>query len=171
MPSPTLLHLPGGRDAISRSAYPDLEDFWADIVSAFPLELHRLYDVGCRYLQLDDICFAYLCDLDVRARMRTQGTDPDALVRRYVAVVNASSAGMLADLAITMHTCLGNFRSTWAASGGYELVAEIIFNDLLIDGFFLEYDTERAGGFEPLRHMPKGKKVVLGLGELKACRA
>jgi 5-methyltetrahydropteroyltriglutamate--homocysteine methyltransferase len=163
MPSPGSAHFRGGRDAISRTAYPDLEAFWADIGAAYRKAIRHLYDAGCRYLQLDDVGFSYLCDDKVRENFRKNGDDPDTLAPAYAGAINAALQGRPADLAVTMHTCRGNFRSTWFAAGGYQdQVVEAMFS-AKVDGFFMEYDSERAGGFEPLRLLPKGKKVVLGL--------
>ncbi|HUC62477.1 MAG TPA: 5-methyltetrahydropteroyltriglutamate--homocysteine S-methyltransferase [Alphaproteobacteria bacterium] len=163
MPAPTYLHMRGGRKIIGADIYPDLDGFWADIVTAYRAEIADLVAAGCTYLQFDDVSFAYLCDAEIRARVKADGMDPDALAAQYAAVINALVADRPAGLAVTIHTCRGNFQSMWRASGGYEAIAERAFAPMAVDGFFLEYDTERAGGFEPLRFMPKGKKVVLGL--------
>jgi 5-methyltetrahydropteroyltriglutamate--homocysteine methyltransferase len=163
IPSPSMLHLRGGRAAISREAYPDLEAFWADVAAAYRRAIAQLYDAGCRYLQLDDITFAYLCDPQVRARCRANGDDPAALPVTYASAINASLRDKPADLAITIHTCRGNFKSAWVAEGGYDPVVEAMFSTD-VDGWFMEFDSARAGGFEPLRALPRGEqKVVLGL--------
>jgi 5-methyltetrahydropteroyltriglutamate--homocysteine methyltransferase len=162
IPSPSMLHLRGGRSAISREAYPELEAFWADVAGAYREAIRHLADAGCSYLQLDDVSFAYLCDEKIRANCRRNGDDPALLPRTYADTINAALAGRPAGMAITMHTCRGNFKSAWVASGGYEPVAEAMFS-ADVDGFFMEFDSERAGTFEPLRFLPKGKKVVLGL--------
>ena len=163
IPAPAMLHLRGGRNSISRDVYPDLTEFWADLAQAYREEIADFAAAGCRYLQLDDVSFAYLCDEKIRDMCRSNGDDPASLPQTYARALNAAVAGRPAGMAVAVHTCRGNFKNTWMASGGYEPVADAIFNTLDVDGFFLEYDSERAGGFEPLRFMPKGKKVVLGL--------
>ena len=162
IPSPSMLHLRGGRKAISRDAYPDLDAFWADVASAYRAAIAHLGKAGCNYLQLDDTSFAYLCDEKIQANCRANGDDPVKLPRTYAQTVNAALQNRPAGMVVTMHTCRGNFKSTWVASGGYEPVAEAMFSTD-VDGFFMEFDNERAGTFEPLRLVPKGKKVVLGL--------
>lgn len=163
IPAPSMLHLRGGRPAISREAYPGLDEFWADTAQAYREEIRDLGEAGCRYLQLDDVSFAYLCDDKIREGYRARGDDPDRAPQTYVDTINAALRDRPAGMAVTIHTCRGNFKSTWMASGSYEPVAEAVFGQLDVDGFFLEYDTERAGGFEPLRFVPRGRKVVLGL--------
>jgi len=163
IPSPSMLHLRGGRPAIDRTVYPDLDVFWDDVATAYREEIAALAAAGCRYLQLDDVSFAYLCDESIRAGYRARGDDPALAPRRYVDTINAALRDRPADLVVTIHTCRGNFKSTWMATGGYEPVAEAVFGALAVDGYFLEYDTGRAGGFEPLRQVPAGRKVVLGL--------
>ena len=167
IPSPTYLHMRGGRKVVSEAAYPDLEEFWADIVRAYREEIRDLTAAGCTYLQLDDVSVSYLCDQAIRAQIARDGEDPGRLPALYARVINAIVADRPAGLTVTMHTCRGNFQSMWMASGGYEAVAETIFGATAVDGFFLEYDTERAGGFEALRFVPKGRKVVLGLVSTK----
>jgi 5-methyltetrahydropteroyltriglutamate--homocysteine methyltransferase len=172
IPSPSMLHLRGGRAAISRQVYPVLDAFWDDVAAAYRVAIRHLADAGCRYLQLDDITFAYLCDPKIRQNCIANGDDPDALPRRYAAVINAALAGRPADMVVTMHTCRGNFKSAWVAEGGYEPVVEAMFSTD-VDGWFMEFDSARAGGFEPLRRLPAGRKVVLGLvttkqGELES---
>jgi len=166
IPSPSMLHLRGGRAAISQQAYPDLAEFWADVAAAYRAAIGHLYDAGCRYLQLDDITFAYLCDAKIQANCRANGDDPALLPRTYADVINAALAGKPDDLRVTIHTCRGNFKSAWVAQGGYEPVVEAMFSTR-VDGYFMEFDSERAGGFEPLHVLhdsgDKGKKVVLGL--------
>ncbi len=162
IPSPTYLHMRGGRKVIDRTAYPDIEEFWADIVRAYREETADIAKAGCGYLQLDDVSFATLCDSGVQDQVKKDGEDPIALANLYADIVNAITRDR-GDMAITMHTCRGNAMSMWMADGGYEPVAEIIFGKVDVDGFFLEYDTGRAGGFEPLRFVPKSKKIVLGL--------
>jgi 5-methyltetrahydropteroyltriglutamate--homocysteine methyltransferase len=163
IPSPSMLHLRGGRPAISRVAYPALEAFWSDCALAYRAEIADLAAAGCTYLQLDDVSFAYLCDEKIRATYRARGEDPEQAPHTYVEAINAALRDRPPGLSVTIHTCRGNFKSAWMASGGYDPVAEAVFGRLDVDGFFLEYDTERAGGFEPLRFVPPGKKVVLGL--------
>jgi 5-methyltetrahydropteroyltriglutamate--homocysteine methyltransferase len=163
IPSPTMLHFRGGRDAISRDAYPDLEAFYADVAAAYRAEIAALAAAGCRYLQLDDTNLAYLCDAAMREGARERGDDPDELPRRYARLINAAIAGRPADMTACVHLCRGNFKSAWVAEGGYEPVAEVLFNELAVDGYFLEYDDARSGDFAPLRHVPQGKIVVLGL--------
>ena len=163
IPSPNMVHYRGGRAAIDESVYPDLEPFWADLTAAYAEQVRRLADLGCTYLQLDDTSLAYLNDPEQRALVASQGGDPDHLHEQYVANVNAALAGRPEGLRVTTHMCRGNFRSSWAAEGGYDFVAEVLFSQLDVDGFFLEYDDERSGGFEPLRFVPPGKQVVLGL--------
>jgi len=163
IPSPNMVHYRGGRAAIDESVYPDLEPFWADLTAAYAEQVRRLADLGCTYLQLDDTSLAYLNDPEQRALVASQGGDPEHLHEQYVANVNAAIAGRPDSLRVTTHMCRGNFRSSWAAEGGYDFVAEVLFSQLDVDGFFLEYDDERSGGFEPLRFVPEGKQVVLGL--------
>jgi len=163
IPSPTYLHMRGGRKVVNEAAYPDMEQFWTDIVRAYREEISDLVAAGCSYLQLDDVSVSYLCDQNIRAQVARDGEDPAALPALYARVINAIVADRPAGLSVTMHTCRGNFQSMWMASGGYEAVADTIFGQVAVDGFFLEYDSERAGGFEALRFVPRGKKVVLGL--------
>jgi len=163
IPSPSMLHMRGGRPAISREAYPDLDPLWADCAQAYREEIRDLAAAGCTYLQLDDVSFAYLCDEQIRDGYRQRGDDPERAPRTYADTINAALRDRPPGLTVTIHTCRGNFKSTWMASGGYDPVAEVVFGGLDVDGYFLEYDTERAGGFEPLRFVPKGKKIVLGL--------
>jgi 5-methyltetrahydropteroyltriglutamate--homocysteine methyltransferase len=163
IPSPSVLHFRVGADAL-KPVYPDIDEFFDDAAVTYRQAIGAFYDAGCRYLQLDDTVWAYLCSEEQRAQAAARGDDVGRLPERYARAINAAIAGRPADLAITMHVCRGNFRSTWISSGGYEPVAETLLGKLDIDGYFLEYDTERAGGFEPLRFLPKGKKcVVLGL--------
>jgi methionine synthase II (cobalamin-independent) len=163
IPSPTMLHFRGGRGAISREAYPDLEDFYEDVARCYRDEIRQLAQAGCRYLQLDDTNLAYLCDPKMREGARQRGDDPDELPRRYARLINAAIAGKPADMTVCVHLCRGNFQSAWAAEGGYEPVAEVLFNELKVDGYFLEYDDARSGDFRPLRFVPKDRTVVLGL--------
>ena len=168
IPSPGTAHMRGGRNAISRTAYPELDEFWADIGAAYRKAIRHLYDAGCRYLQLDDVGFAYLCDEKVRENFRKNGDDPSTLAPAYASAINEALRGKPADLAVTMHTCRGNFRSTWFAAGGYQDDVVAAMFSANVDGFFMEYDSERAGGFGPLRLLPKGRKVVLGLVTTKS---
>jgi 5-methyltetrahydropteroyltriglutamate--homocysteine methyltransferase len=163
VPSPSVLHFRGGRKAISEAVYPDLNDFYGDLGRAYKGAVHAFASAGCRYLQLDETNLAYLCDPEQRQAVRERGEDPDELPTIYAQMINAAIEGRPAGMTITMHLCRGNFRSSWIAQGGYEPVAEILFNQIGVNGYFMEYDTERAGGFEPLRFVPKGKTVVLGL--------
>ena len=163
IPSPSVLHFRGGRPAISDRVYPNLDDFYTDLGAAYNRAVHAFAEAGCRYLQLDETNLAYLCDPEQRQAVRDRGEDPDSLPAVYARMINAAIAGRPADMRITMHLCRGNFRSSWIAQGGYEPVAEILFHTIGVDGYFMEWDTGRAGGFEPLRFVPKGKTVVLGL--------
>jgi 5-methyltetrahydropteroyltriglutamate--homocysteine methyltransferase len=163
IPSPTMLHFRGGRGAISREAYPDLDEFYEDVARCYRDEIRQLAQAGCRYLQLDDTNLAYLCDPKMREGARQRGDDPDELPRRYARLINAAIAGRPADMTVCVHLCRGNFQSAWAAEGGYEPVAEVLFNELKVDGYFLEYDDARSGDFRPLRFVPKDRVVVLGL--------
>ncbi|MFO1413708.1 MAG: 5-methyltetrahydropteroyltriglutamate--homocysteine S-methyltransferase [Burkholderiales bacterium] len=167
IPSPTMLHFRGGRGAISTEAYPDLEAFYEDVAKAYQDEIADLAQAGCTYVQLDDTNLAYLCDAKMREGARARGDDPDELPRRYARLINAAIAKRPAGMTACVHLCRGNFKSAWAAEGGYEPVAEVLFNELAVDGYFLEYDDARSGDFAPLRHVPKGKVVVLGLVSTK----
>jgi len=162
IPSPSMLHLRAGRAGISREAYPDLEEFWDDAAKAYRAAIAAFAKAGCTYLQLDDVSFAYLCDPKIRDNCRKNGDDPAALPLKYSDTIRKAIQGRPAGMTITMHTCRGNFKSAWVADGGYAPVAEHMFSSG-VDGFFMECDSARAGGFEPLRFVPKGKKVVLGL--------
>ncbi len=170
IPSPSMVHYRGGRAAIDERVYPDLDPFWADLSAAYAEEVRRLGELGCRYLQLDDTSLAYLNDPEQRAMVAAQGGDPDHQHERYIANINAAIKDRPKDMRVTTHMCRGNFRSSWAAEGGYDFVAEALFSSLDVDGFFLEYDDERSGGFEPLRFVPEGKQVVLGLVTTKRGR-
>jgi len=163
IPSPSMLHFRGGRAAIDAAVYPDLDDFYADLSAAYAAEIADLASRGCRYLQMDDTNLAYLCDDEIRASTAARGDDPDQLTRTYCRLFNAAIADRPKDMAVCVHLCRGNFKSAWVAQGGYEPVAEILFNEMAIDGFFLEYDDQRSGDFAPLRFVPKGKRIVLGL--------
>ena len=163
VPSPSMLHFRGGRKAISEDVYPDLSGFYADLAAAYNAEVMSLADAGLRYMQFDDTNFAYLCDGKIREATKAMGEDPDELPRTYCRLLNESIAGRPDDMAVTVHMCRGNFRSAWVAQGGYEPVADILFNELDVDGFFMEYDDDRSGDFAPLRFLPEGKTVVLGI--------
>jgi len=162
IPSPSMLHMRPGRAGISKAAYPDLEAFWADSAQAYRDAIAAFARAGCTYLQLDDTAFAYLCDPKMREACRRNGDDPETLPRRYAQTISEATRGRPAGMTITMHTCRGNFKSSWVAEGGYESVAEAMFS-ADVDAFFMEFDSSRAGGFDPLRFLPKGKTVVLGL--------
>ena len=159
IPSPSMLHLRAGRAGI---AYKDMDEFWSDAAAAYRAAIKAFADAGCTYLQLDDVAFAYLCDPKIRAACVKNGDDPAALPRQYAETIRNALQGRPAGMTVVMHTCRGNFKSAWVAEGGYEPVAESMFSSG-VDAFFMEFDTERAGGFEPLRFVPKGKKVVAGL--------
>jgi 5-methyltetrahydropteroyltriglutamate--homocysteine methyltransferase len=164
IPSPTIIHFRAGRQNISKTAYPDIELFWEDIVDAFHRELKALSDAGCRYVQIDETTLASLSDKRIWESMRKRGDDPQRLLlETYPAVMNRAFAGRPASLHLAMHICRGNNQSHWSAEGGYDLVADTLFNKINVDSYFLEYDTPRAGTFEPLRLVPKHKSVVLGL--------
>ena len=163
IPSPTMVHFRGGRAGIDINAYPDLELFFTDLAAAYRAEIEALYGAGCRYIQLDDTNLAYLCDPVMRAGAEERGDDPDELPRSYAELINAAINDRPDDLTVGVHLCRGNYRSTWFAEGGYEPVAEVLFNELDVDAYFLEYDDERSGDFAPLRHVPSHKTVVLGL--------
>ena len=163
IPSPSMVHYRGGRAAISKDVYPDLEQFWEDLAAAYAEEIRLLAAQGCTYLQLDDTSLAYLNDPKQRELVRSQGDDGDRQHLRNIAEINAALEGRPEGLTVTTHMCRGNFRSSWAAEGGYDYVAEALFSELEVDGFFLEFDDARSGGFEPLRFVPEGKIVVLGL--------
>ncbi|MFN0183231.1 MAG: 5-methyltetrahydropteroyltriglutamate--homocysteine S-methyltransferase [Aquabacterium sp.] len=164
IPSPTMLHFRGGRGGISRQAYPELEpDFYDDVARAYGDELQSLYDAGCRYVQMDDTNMAYLCDEKMREAARQRGDDPNELPHRYARFINKVVARKPAGMTLAMHLCRGNFKSTFAAQGNYEPVAEALLAEMDLDAFFLEYDDDRSGDFRPLRHLKPGKIVVLGL--------
>ena len=162
MPSPAMLHARADRASIKKT-YPNLDNFWADLTQCYREEIADLYRGGCRYLQIDDTTIAMFGDAKVQEQFRKIGDDPKKDVALYAEAVNAAIRDVPDDMAVCIHTCRGNFKSTWLASGSYDYVAETAFSRIDVDGFFLEFDTERAGGFEPLRYIPQGKKVVLGL--------
>ena len=163
IPSPSALHFRQGRATVPEAIYPDMADFYRDLGVLYAKAVRGFADAGCRYLQLDEVNLAYLCDPALREHVKARGDDPDTLPMTYAGMINAAMSDIPADMTITMHLCRGNFRSTFVASGGYEPVAEILFNTIKVHGYFMEYDSERAGGFEPLRFLPKDKTVVLGL--------
>ena len=158
-----MLHYRGGRKLINMGVYPKMDDFYNDLGLAYRQAVNGFAAAGCRYLQLDEVNFTYLCDPKLREQVASRGDDPSSLPLVYADMINAAISDIPSDMAITMHLCRGNFQSTFVASGGYEPVAEILFNKINVNGYFMEYDSERAGGFEPLRFVPKGKTVVLGL--------
>ncbi len=170
IPSPSSLHFRYGRDAVPSSLYPDINDFYRDLGQTYRKAVRGFADAGCRYLQLDEVNFAYLCDPALCAQVANRGDDPERLPAIYAGMINAAISDIPPDMAICMHLCRGNFQSTFVASGGYEPVAEILFNSINVHGYFMEYDSDRAGGFEPLRLVPKGKTVVLGLVTSKSGR-
>lgn len=163
IPSPTMVHFRGGRKSIDINSYPDLDRFFADLAQAYREEIDHLYNAGLRYLQLDDTNLAYLCDPKMRAAAIERGEDPNELPRTYAELINMVIDDRPDDLTVGIHLCRGNYRSTWFAEGGYEPVAEILFNTINVDAYFLEYDDERSGDFSPLRFVPHHKKVVLGI--------
>ena len=168
IPSPSALHFRYGREAVPETIYPSMDDFYRDLGTTYRKIVRAFADAGCRYLQLDEVNLAYLCDPALRDQVRARGDDPDALPLAYAGMINAAMSDIPADMTITMHLCRGNFRSTFVASGGYEPIAEMLFNTIGVHGYFMEFDSARAGGFEPLRFVPKGKQVVLGLVTSKA---
>ncbi len=157
------MHFRGGRAAIDTKAYPDLAEFYADLGRVYSEEVKDLGDAGCRYLQIDEVNFAYLCDPRLREQVKNIGEDPATLPLTYANLINASIATRPKDMVVTMHLCRGNFQSAWVAEGGYDPVAEVLFNEINVDGYFLEYDDPRSGDFKPLRFLPKGKVAILGL--------
>ncbi|MFL6728167.1 MAG: 5-methyltetrahydropteroyltriglutamate--homocysteine S-methyltransferase [Sphingomicrobium sp.] len=164
IPSPSMVHYRGGRKAVDEQVYPTIEDFYADLAEVYSQEIGKLAELGCTYLQLDDTSLAYLNDPEQRSLIAREGGDPERQHEIYIEIINQALAGRQEGLTITTHLCRGNFRSSWVASGSYDYVADALFNELEVDGYFLEFDDERSGGFEPLRLLPKGhKRVVLGL--------
>ncbi|MHA6619188.1 5-methyltetrahydropteroyltriglutamate--homocysteine S-methyltransferase [Pseudonocardia sp. DLS-67] len=170
IPSPSMVHYRAGIAAVDRTVYPDVEDFWNDLSAAYAAQVRAMADLGCRYLQLDDTSLAYLNDPAHRAQIAARGEDADHAHLRYIKQINAAVAGRPEGMRITTHMCRGNYRSSWAAEGGYDFVAEALFGELDVDGFFCEFDDERSGGFAPLRFVPPGKQVVLGLVTTKTGR-
>jgi len=171
IPAPSTFHFRQGRAMLSREVYPGYDEYFADVAAAWRKAIGAFYDAGCRYLQLDDTAWAMICDPKEREGSKARGDDPDSLPAIYARVTNEALREKPADMAITMHSCRGNFRSTFIASGGYEFVAEQLLAHTNLDGYFLEYDSDRAGGFEPLRFVPKGKSVVLGIVTSRAARS
>jgi 5-methyltetrahydropteroyltriglutamate--homocysteine methyltransferase len=163
IPSPTMVHFRGGRKGIDITAYPDLDEFFEDLAQVYRDEVASLYEAGCRYIQFDDTNLAYLCDPQLREQAKERGDDPNALPHAYAALINSVIDGRAPDLTIAIHLCRGNMQSAWVAEGGYEPVADALFNELHVDAYFLEYDDARSGTFEPLRFVPDSKTVVLGL--------
>jgi 5-methyltetrahydropteroyltriglutamate--homocysteine methyltransferase len=164
IPSPSMVHYRGGNAAIDRDVYPDIDAFWGDLVLAYRQELKAVYELGCRYLQLDDTSLAYVNDPAQRKHIEAIGGDPEHLHELYIDVINRVLADKPEDLVVTTHLCRGNNQSMWAAEGSYDFVADALFGRLAVNGYFLEFDDERSGGFEPLRHLPRGdKRVILGL--------
>jgi methionine synthase II (cobalamin-independent) len=163
IPSPSALHFRYGREAVPQAIYPSMDDFYRDLGQSYRKVVRAFADAGCRYLQLDEVNLAYLCDPSLREHVKARGDDPATLPMVYAGMINAAISDIPADMTIAMHLCRGNFRSTFVASGGYEPVAEVLFNTIKVNGYFMEYDSARAGGFEPLRFVPKDKIVVLGL--------
>jgi 5-methyltetrahydropteroyltriglutamate--homocysteine methyltransferase len=170
IPSPTMAHFRGGRKGIDLQAYPELDQFFDDLAKVYQDEIASLYRAGCRCVQLDDTNLAYLCDPALRQQAKDRGDDPDELPRAYAALINASLAGVPDDLVVGIHLCRGNMQSAWVAEGGYEPVAQVLFQDLDVDAYFLEYDDERSGDFAPLRFLPPHKVAVLGLVSSKLPR-
>jgi 5-methyltetrahydropteroyltriglutamate--homocysteine methyltransferase len=173
IPSPSMVHYRGGRAAVEESVYPDMDDFWADLTSAYADEVKALGELGCTYLQFDDTSLAYLNDPKQRELIASMGGDAEHQHEAYIRHIDEALEGRPEGMTITTHMCRGNFRSSWVAEGGYDFVAEALFNELAVDGFFMEWDDARSGGFEPLRFVPPGKFVVLGLvttkrGELES---
>src|SRR5579863_668876 len=168
IPSPTTMHFRGGREAVDAKAYPHLEEFYADLARVYREEIHDLAAAGCRYLQIDEVNFAYLCDPELRKQVRNIGEEPDTLPKTYARLLNETISGRPADMVVCMHLCRGNFAGAWVAEGGYDPIAELLFNEIDVDGYFLEYDSPRAGNFAPLRFLPKGKTAVLGLVTTKS---
>lgn len=163
IPSPTMLHFRGGRASIDIESYPDLDPFFDDLAKVYQDEIQALYDAGCRMIQLDDTNLAYLCDPKMREDVKARNEDPAELTKKYAELINAALSKKPDDLVVGIHLCRGNYRSQWFASGGYEPVAEVLFRDLNVDAYFLEYDDARSGDFAPLRFLPENKVVVLGL--------
>jgi 5-methyltetrahydropteroyltriglutamate--homocysteine methyltransferase len=163
IPSPSLVHFRTGRAGVDNAAYPEMADFFADLAAVFRQEIAQLAAAGCTYIEIDDVNFAYLCDPKMREGAKKIGEDPDKLPALYANLINECIKDRPANMAVCTHLCRGNFRSAWVAEGGYDPVAEVLFNELKVDGYFLEFDTPRAGNFAPLRYMPRDKRLILGL--------
>src|SRR5262249_17373020 len=163
IPSPSSLHFRYGRDAVPRSIYPSMDEFYRDLGLAYRKAVRAFADAGCRYLQLDEVNLAYLCDPALREQVRERGDDPQTLPMIYADMINTAISDVPDDMIISMHLCRGNFRSTFVATGGYEPVADVLFNKITANAYFMEYDSDRPGGFEPLRLLPKNNTVALGL--------
>jgi 5-methyltetrahydropteroyltriglutamate--homocysteine methyltransferase len=170
IPSPSSIHFRYGREAIPETIYPDMAEFYRDLGESYRKTVRAFADAGCRYLQLDEVNLAYLCDPKLREQVSDRGDDPAKLPSIYAGMINAAVSGAPEGMTVCMHLCRGNFQSTFVAAGGYEPVAEVLFNAIDVHGYFMEYDSDRAGGFEPLRFVPKGKTVVLGLVTTKSGR-
>jgi 5-methyltetrahydropteroyltriglutamate--homocysteine methyltransferase len=167
IPSPSMLHFWGGRAAINEAVYPDLDAFWDDAVAVWSAEIAALYEQGCRYLQIDDVTFPLICDPHGQDALKARGDDPHEILETYASVLNRITAAAPKDMTLGMHMCRGNNRGKWMGSGGYEYVSEVVFRNIDIPNYFMEYDSDRAGDFTPLRHVPKGKHVILGLVSTK----
>ena len=163
IPSPSVLHFRGGRRAVDQTVYPEMDAFFADLAGAYNGAMQAFAAAGCRYLQLDEVNIAYLCDPNQVAMLKARGDDTDNLLNRYAEIINGTIEGRPSDMTVSMHLCRGNFQSMHIAAGGYDPVAEVLFNGINVDAYFMEYDDERSGSFAPLRFLPKGKTVVLGL--------
>jgi 5-methyltetrahydropteroyltriglutamate--homocysteine methyltransferase len=168
IPSPSIVHFRGGREAIDKRTYPEMDAFYEDLAAVYRAEIRDLARAGCRYLQIDEVNLAYLCDPELRRQVANIGEDPDSLPKTYARLLNAAIAERPVEMTVCMHLCRGNFAGAWIAEGGYEPVAELLFNEIGVDGYFLEYDSPRAGDFAPLRFLPKGKIAVLGLVTTKS---
>jgi 5-methyltetrahydropteroyltriglutamate--homocysteine methyltransferase len=168
IPSPSVMHFRGGRAAIDAKTYPEIAEFYADLARVYGEEVADLGRLGCTYLQIDEVNLAYLCDPKLQEQVRGIGEDPKTLPRTYARLINGAIATRPADMTVCMHLCRGNFQSAWVAEGGYDPIAEVLFNEIDVEGYFLEYDSPRAGGFAPLRFLPKGKIAVLGLVTTKS---
>ena len=161
IPAPSTLHFRQGRQSVDKKTYPNLDAYWDDIAVAYQKAIRAFYDAGCRYLQMDDTAWSMICDPKELEKSKARGDDPSSLPANYTAMTNKALQGKPADMVVSLHSCRGNFRSTFIASGGYEPIAERLFGEVNLDGYFLEYDSDRAGGFEPLRFVPKGKQIVV----------
>ena len=168
IPSPTLVHFRSGRAGVDKTAYPNMENLFTDLARVYREEIAQLAEAGCTYLEIDDVNFAYLCDPKMREGAKKIGEDPDKLPALYAELINECIKDRPANMSVCTHLCRGNFRSSWVAEGGYDPVAEVLFNALKVDGYFLEFDTPRAGNFAPLRYLPKDKKLILGLVTTKS---